>query len=104
MTGSATTGSATTGTATTGTATTGPATTGSTTTGSATFRVAGMTCDHCAHAVTGELARLDGVSDIRIEIVVAGESLVTVTADRPLDRQAVAAALAEAGEYQLAGA
>jgi copper chaperone CopZ len=63
-----------------------------------------MTCDHCAHAVTGELARLDGVSAVRIEVVPAGESLVTVTADRPVDRQAVAAALAEAGEYHLAGA
>jgi copper chaperone len=78
--------------------------TGSATTASATFQVTGMTCDHCAQAVTGELARLDGVSDIRIEIVAAGTSLVTVTADQPLDRQAVAAALAEAGEYQLAGA
>jgi copper chaperone len=73
-------------------------------TGSATFQVTGMTCDHCAHAVTGELARLDGVSAIRVEIVPAGESLVIVTADRLLDRQAVAAALAEAGGYHLAGA
>ncbi|HTA11271.1 MAG TPA: heavy-metal-associated domain-containing protein [Streptosporangiaceae bacterium] len=78
--------------------------TGSATTGSATFEVAGMTCDHCARAVTAELARLDGVSAIRIEVVPAGESLVTVTADPPLDRQAVAAALAEAGEYRLVGA
>jgi len=83
---------------------TGSATTGSATTGSATFEVTGMTCEHCARAVTGELARLDGVSAVRIEVVPAGESLVTVTADRPLDRQAVAAALAEAGEYRLAGA
>jgi copper chaperone len=73
-------------------------------TGSTTFQVTGMTCDHCAHAVTGELARLDGVSAIRVEIVPAGESLVTVTVDRPLDRQAVAAALTEAGGYHLAGA
>jgi copper chaperone len=88
----------------TGSAMTGSATTGSATTGSATFEVTGMTCDHCARAVTGELARLDGVSDIRIEIVPAGASLVTVTADRQLDRHAVAAALAAAGEYRLAGA
>ncbi len=73
-------------------------------TDSATFQVTGMTCDHCAHAVTGELARLAGVSAIRIDVVPAGASLVTVTADRPLDRQAVAAALAEAGEYHLTGA
>ena len=73
-------------------------------TGSTTFQVTGMTCDHCAHAVTGELARLDGVSAIRVEIVPAGESLVTVTADRPLNRQAVVAALTEAGGYHLAGA
>jgi copper chaperone len=72
-------------------------------TDTATFLVTGMTCNHCAHAVTGELTRLDGVSAIGIEIVPAGESLGTVTADRPLDRQAVSAALAEAGEYHLAG-
>jgi copper chaperone len=73
-------------------------------TGIATFQVTGMTCDHCAHAVTGELTRLAGVSAISVQIVPAGESLVTVTADRPLDRRAVSAALAEAGEYYLAGA
>jgi copper chaperone CopZ len=29
---------------------------------SATYRVTGMTCEHCVRAVTEELARLDGVA------------------------------------------
>ena len=71
-------------------------------TGTATFRVTGMTCDHCAGAVTEELARLDGVSSVRVELVPAGASVVTVASDQPLGRQEIAAALAEAGGYQLA--
>jgi copper chaperone CopZ len=71
-------------------------------TGTATFQVAGMTCDHCANAVTEELGRLDGVSSVRVELVPAGTSVVTVACDQPLDWQAIAAALEEAGGYRLA--
>jgi copper chaperone CopZ len=28
------------------------------------YKVTGMTCGHCANAVTGELGRLDGVSEL----------------------------------------
>jgi len=68
-----------------------------------TYQVTGMTCDHCARAVSTELRALDGVSDVAVELVPGGESAVIVTSDAPLPPAAVAAALDEAGGYRLAG-
>jgi copper chaperone len=70
---------------------------------SATYQVTGMTCEHCVHAVTGELTNLDGVTGVTVELVPGGRSTVTVTSAGTLPAGAVAAALDEAGEYQLAG-
>jgi copper chaperone CopZ len=70
---------------------------------SATYQVTGMTCEHCANAVTGELKNLSGVRDITVSLVSGGQSAVTVTSEAPLNQDAVAAALDEAGDYQLAG-
>ena len=67
-----------------------------------TYAVTGMTCEHCAHAVTEELAGLGGVAEVTVELVPGGASKVTVTSDAPLDEQAVSAALDEAGDYRLA--
>ena len=69
---------------------------------SATYRVTGMTCEHCVRAVSAELRALNGVSDVTIGLVPGGTSAVTVTSDSPLARRAVADALDEAGDYQLA--
>jgi copper chaperone CopZ len=69
----------------------------------ATYRVTGMTCEHCAHAVTGELKSLDRVSDVRVDLNPGGESAVTVSSAMPLAAEAVASALDEAGDYHLAG-
>lgn len=66
------------------------------------YTVTGMTCDHCAHAVTEELAALPGVQDVRVDLVAGGESVVTVTSERTLTQEAVAGALDEAGDYRLA--
>jgi copper chaperone len=68
-----------------------------------TYAVTGMTCEHCVHAVTEELSGLDGVSQVEVALVPGGESKVTVTSADALTEQAVAAALDEAGDYQLAG-
>jgi copper chaperone len=68
-----------------------------------TYAVTGMTCEHCVHAVTEELSGLDGVSQVEVALVPGGESKVTVTSAAALTEQAVAAALDEAGDYQLAG-
>ena len=62
-----------------------------------TYRVAGMTCGHCVAAVTGELERLDGVTDVAVDLE---SGTATVTSDRPLDDAAVKAAVDEAG-YEL---
>jgi len=62
-----------------------------------TYGVDGMHCAHCASAVTEELSALPGVSDVAVDLVVGGSSQVSVTSDAPLDEQAVAAAVAEAG-------
>ena len=67
-----------------------------------TYSVTGMTCGHCAHAVTSELKELDGVTDVDVDLVAGGTSTVTVTSSRPLDETQVTAALDEAGDYQLA--
>jgi copper chaperone CopZ len=70
---------------------------------SATYQVTGMSCEHCVHAVTGELKNLGGVSDVTVDLVPGGLSVVTVTSDKPLTGEQVASALDEAGDYQLAG-
>ena len=64
-----------------------------------TYPVAGMTCEHCVNAVTSELGGLDGVSEVGVDLVPDGVSLVTVTSDAPLPEHAVAGALDEAGGY-----
>ena len=69
---------------------------------SATYQVTGMTCEHCVHAVAGELKNTSGVSGVTVDLVPRGQSAVTVTSDAPLAARAVAAALDEAGDYQLA--
>ena len=66
-----------------------------------TYAVTGMTCEHCVHAVTEELTRLDGVTMVNVELVPGGTSTVTVTSDAPLSGAAVSAALDEAGDYRL---
>ena len=67
-----------------------------------TYSVTGMTCGHCEHAVSSELKTLNGVTDVSVDLVAGGTSAVTVTSTQPLDAVQVAAALDEAGDYQLA--
>jgi copper chaperone CopZ len=68
----------------------------------ATYSVTGMTCGHCVSAVTGELTRLPGVSEVSVDLVPAGASAVTVTSAAPLAEPAVREAVDEAG-YELVG-
>ena len=70
----------------------------------ATYLVSGLTCEHCVHAVTEELAGLAGVSSVRADLVPGGNSKVTVTSEAPVPEPAVAAALDEAGDYRLVSA
>jgi copper chaperone len=70
---------------------------------SATYQVTGMTCEHCVHAVSGELRNLDGVREVTVDLHPGSASAVTVTSDAPLTAAAVETALDEAGDYRLAG-
>jgi copper chaperone CopZ len=64
-----------------------------------TYRVTGMSCEHCVHAVSTELGRLAGVTGVRVDL---GSGAVEVDSERPLDPVQVRAAVDEAG-YELAG-
>ncbi|GGM70039.1 heavy-metal-associated domain-containing protein [Dactylosporangium sucinum] len=64
-----------------------------------TYTVSGMTCQHCVGSVSGELLKLDGVRDVRIDL---GSGTVTVTSEQPLDAAAVREAVDEAG-YAVVG-
>ena len=66
------------------------------------YRVTGMTCEHCANAVTSEVGALDGVAGVQVQLVPNGVSTVTVTSAAGLPDAEVSAALDEAGGYQLA--
>ncbi|MFG1953081.1 heavy-metal-associated domain-containing protein [Micromonospora sp. NPDC048830] len=65
-----------------------------------TYQVQGMTCGHCVNAVSAEVGALEGVSEVQVDLA-SGQ--VTVTSERPLDTDAVRAAVDEAG-YDLVGA
>ena len=65
----------------------------------ATYDIAGMTCGHCVNAVSGELTKLGGVSEVTVDL---DTGKVTVTSDHPLDPDVLRAAIAEAG-YELTG-
>jgi copper chaperone len=64
------------------------------------FRVTGMTCGHCVSSVREEVRAIAGVRDVEVVLKKGGESRVTVSAASPVDRDAVRAAIDEAG-YQL---
>lgn len=59
-----------------------------------TYRVQGMTCDHCVAAVRSELSKLTGVTDVDIDLATGN---VVVTSLGTLDADAVRAAVDEAG-------
>lgn len=62
-----------------------------------TLQVSGMTCAHCVTSVTAELGQVDGAGAVDVQLVPNGISLVTVSSAAPLDVDAVAAAIDEAG-------
>ena len=61
------------------------------------YRVTGMTCSHCVASVIEEVSAVTGVGSVSVELVVGGESLVTVTSAEPANSVAPdAAAVREA--------
>ncbi|MGW0662492.1 heavy-metal-associated domain-containing protein [Streptodolium elevatio] len=67
----------------------------------ATFTVTGMTCGHCVSSVQEEVSEVPGVRDVRVELA---SGLLTVSSDGDVDRDAVRAAVAEAGYSAVDGA
>ncbi len=59
---------------------------------STTYQVSGMTCGHCANAVTEEITAIDGVSTVSVDVE-SGQVVVTGEATA----EQVAAAVGEAG-------
>lgn len=63
------------------------------------YTVTGMTCGHCVQSVTGELTKVAGVRDVRVDLP---SGVVTVTSDAALPVDDVRSAVDEAG-YELVG-
>ncbi|AEF40488.1 heavy-metal-associated domain-containing protein [Hoyosella subflava] len=59
-----------------------------------TITVKGMTCGHCESAVRSEIADVDGVTSVDVDLP---SGAVTITSDHELDEAAVRAAVDEAG-------
>jgi copper chaperone len=59
-----------------------------------TYSVTGMTCGHCVQAVTDEVSAISGVEQVEVDL--ATGALTVVSADA-LPRDAVEAAVDEAG-------
>jgi copper chaperone CopZ len=58
-----------------------------------TFTVPGMTCGHCEAAVKGEVTKVTGVTDVAVNL----ETKIVTVAGDTLDREAIVAAIDEAG-------
>jgi len=64
-----------------------------------TYTVVGMTCGHCVNAVSTEMAKLAGVTQVDVDL---DSGAVTVTSAEVLVQDDVATAVDEAG-FELAG-
>lgn len=65
--------------------------------------VAGMTCDHCVHAVTEELNKISGVTGVNIALNTDAPTPVNIVADNDISNADIKAAVEEAG-YTIAPA
>ncbi|WP_020107098.1 heavy-metal-associated domain-containing protein [Nocardia sp. 348MFTsu5.1] len=62
-----------------------------------TYRVVGMTCDHCVASVTEEVGEIPGVDRVEIEL---SSGRMNVHVAQPVARDVVEAAVVDAG-YRL---
>jgi copper chaperone len=62
-----------------------------------TYEVTGMTCDHCVRSVMSEVAKVDGVVAVAVDL---STGIVSVTSDEPIDCDELSNAVTEAG-YEL---
>ncbi len=59
-----------------------------------TITVDGMTCGHCVNAVQTEVGKLDGVTDVSVDL---GSGQVTIVSETEPDADALRDAVEEAG-------
>ncbi len=62
-----------------------------------TFSVPGISCDHCKHAIEGEVAKVPGVATVEVDVAAR-----TVVVDAEATDDAIRAAIDEAG-YDVTG-
>ncbi len=62
------------------------------------YKVNGMTCGHCTQSVTNEVKKIDGVTDVDVDLETGA---VRITSEAAVDEAAVRAAVDEAGDYEV---
>jgi copper chaperone len=65
---------------------------------SSVYTVTGMSCNHCVQSVTEEISKIDGVSEVAVDL---SSGAVTVRSSTPISDADIRAAVEEAG-YDLA--
>jgi len=60
------------------------------------YVITGMTCGHCVNHVTEEVAALDGVQSVDVQLE---GGTMAVTSDSEIDFSKISEAVAEAGDY-----
>ncbi len=63
-----------------------------------TILIVGMTCQHCVEAVEAALGRVNGVTDVEVDL---DSGTATFSEEKPVDMAAVRQAVADAG-YKVA--
>ena len=68
-----------------------------------TIAVDGMTCGHCVSSVQSEVGKLDGVTDVSVDlssgqVTVVADTTVTVVPATPVERHPAGAGEVDAGE------
>lgn len=58
-----------------------------------TYTVPGMSCDHCKHAVSSELSKVEGVQSVDVDL----QTKLVVVHGNQLDDSALRAAIDDAG-------
>ncbi len=61
-----------------------------------TYRLSGMTCQHCVAHVTEEVSAIPGVTSVEVSLA---QGAMTVTAGEPIDFALIREAVSEAGDY-----
>ncbi len=60
------------------------------------IKIKGMTCQHCVAAVTKALSRIDGITDVRVDLE-KGETAYEAT--KPVDMAMIRQRIQEAGYF-----